>query len=88
MGCLPQHGVPSGAMSAPGIQTGEPQAAEVEPAHFTTAPPAGPSYSLFLWNFPPDHLFLVGTANCTTQPSPVPVIGPSWANRRYSLIFF
>ena len=28
VGRLPQHGVPSGAMSAPGIRTGEPRAAE------------------------------------------------------------
>ena len=28
MGCLPQHGLPSGAMSAPRIPTGEPRAAK------------------------------------------------------------
>ena len=35
MGRLPQHGLPSGATSAPGIPTGEPQAAEAERAHLT-----------------------------------------------------
>ena len=38
MRCLPQHGLPSGAMSAPGIQTREPWAAEVECAHLIAAP--------------------------------------------------
>ena len=42
MGRLPQHGVPSGAMSTPGIQPSEPQAAEVERAHLTAAPPGRP----------------------------------------------
>ena len=35
VGRLPQHGVPSGAMSAPGIQTSEPRATEVECAQLT-----------------------------------------------------
>ena len=43
MGRLPQHGLPSGAMSAPGIQTSEPRAAEAERAHLTTAPLGHPS---------------------------------------------
>ena len=30
--------LPSGAMSTPGIQTGEPQAATVERAHLTAVP--------------------------------------------------
>ena len=37
--------LPSGAMSAPGIRTGEPQAAKAERAHFTTAPPGPPQKS-------------------------------------------
>ena len=41
-GCLPQHGLPSGAMSIPGIRTGEPRAAKAERAHLTTAPPGQP----------------------------------------------
>ena len=40
--CLPQHGVPSRAMTAPGIRTGEPQAAEAERVHLTAAPPGQP----------------------------------------------
>ena len=43
VGRLPQHGLPSGAMSAPGIRTGKPRAAEVEHAHLTAVPPAGPN---------------------------------------------
>ena len=39
VGCLPQHGVPSGAMSAPGIRTCEPRAAEAECVHLTAVPP-------------------------------------------------
>ena len=35
VGRLPQHGLPSGALSAPGIQTGEPWAAKAEHAHLT-----------------------------------------------------
>ena len=35
-------GLPSSAMSAPGIQTSEPQAAEAERAHLTAAPPGRP----------------------------------------------
>ena len=34
-------------MSAPGIQTGEPQAAEGERAHLTTAPPGQPTFLIF-----------------------------------------
>ena len=39
--------LPSGAMSAPGIQTGEPQAAEAERAHLTAAPPGRPQEGSF-----------------------------------------
>ena len=39
MGRLPQHGLTTGAMSAPGIRTSEPRAAEVECSHLTAAPP-------------------------------------------------
>ena len=38
MGCLPQHGLPRGATSAPGIQTGEPWAAKAEHGSLTTVP--------------------------------------------------
>ena len=38
MGHLPQHGLPSSAVSAPGIRTGEPWAAEAEHVHLTAAP--------------------------------------------------
>ena len=38
MGRLPQHCLPSGAMSAPGIRTGEPWAVEVECVNLTAAP--------------------------------------------------
>ena len=47
MGRLPQHGLPSGAMSTPGIQTGKPRAAEAERVHLTAAPPGRPP-ALFL----------------------------------------
>ena len=46
VGRLPQHGVPSGAMSTPGIQTVESQAAEAERAHLTAAPPGRPPKTL------------------------------------------
>ena len=38
MGHLPQHGLPSGAVSAPRIWTSKPQATEAEHAHLTTVP--------------------------------------------------
>ena len=41
VGRLPQHDLPSSAMSAPGIQTLKPRAAEVEHANLTAAPPGG-----------------------------------------------
>ena len=41
-GHLPQHGVPSGAMSAPGVWTSEPQAARAERARLTPASPGRP----------------------------------------------
>ncbi|XP_070085703.1 ubiquitin carboxyl-terminal hydrolase 25-like isoform X8 [Equus caballus] len=44
---IPQHGVPSGAMSAPGIQTRKPWAAEAERANLTTAPPGQPLFIMF-----------------------------------------
>ena len=40
-------GLLCGAMSAPGIQTGKPQAAEAERVHLTTAPPRQPLKFLF-----------------------------------------
>ena len=46
MGCLPQHGVPSGA--TPGIQTGEPRATEAERGHLTAAPP-GWTLGILYW---------------------------------------
>ena len=48
MGCLPQHGLPSGAMSAPGIQTGKPRDADAEHVHLTALPPGQP-LSKFYW---------------------------------------
>ena len=48
MGRLPQHGLPIGATSAPGIRTGEPRAAEAERAHLTAAPPGQPRPIFFL----------------------------------------
>ena len=48
VGHPPQHGLPGGAMSASGIQTGKPQATEAEHAHLTTAPPCQPQPFLFL----------------------------------------
>ena len=36
------HGLPSGAMSTSGIQTGEPRAAEAECVHLTAVPPGRP----------------------------------------------
>ena len=40
--------MPSGAMSAPRIRTGEPQAAEAERANLTTVPPSRPRESFIL----------------------------------------
>ena len=51
MGCLPQHGLTSGAMSASGIQTGEPRAAEVERVHLTSGPLGLPPGYSCLWFF-------------------------------------
>ena len=51
MGRLPQHGLPSSAMSAPGIRTGEPQTAEAEDANLTAVP----------LGWPPDHCLYVDT---------------------------
>ena len=48
MGRLPQHGLPSGARSAPRIRTGEPRAAEAERAHLTAVPLAGPTFLYFV----------------------------------------
>ena len=39
MGHLPQRGLPSSAMSAPGIWTNDTQAAKAEHVNFPTAPP-------------------------------------------------
>ena len=46
-----QHGLPSGAMSTPGIQTGEPQATKAEHAHLTAAPPGRPLNVCFYQTF-------------------------------------
>ena len=50
MGRLPQHGVPSGAVSTPGIRTSEPQAAEADCAHLTIVPLGRPLLQLILIN--------------------------------------
>ena len=42
MGHLPQRGVPSGAISARRLQTGERQAGEAECANLTAVPPVWP----------------------------------------------
>ena len=42
VGHLPQHGMPSGAMSAPRLQTGKPRAAEAERRYLTAVPPGWP----------------------------------------------
>ena len=42
MGRLPQHGVSSGAMSAPRIRTSELRAMEAERVHLTAVPPGQP----------------------------------------------
>ena len=47
VGRLPQHGLPSSAMSAPGIRTSEARATKVERANLTAAPPDRP-LDLFL----------------------------------------
>ena len=47
VGRLPQHGLPSGAMSTPGIPTSKPWAAEAECAHLTTVPQGRPLFKLF-----------------------------------------
>ena len=47
MGHLPQHGLPSGAMSTPGIRTSEPRTAEAECSNVSAAPPAGPGRPYF-----------------------------------------
>ena len=46
-GCPPEHGVPSSAVSAPGMRTCEPQAAEVEHSHLAAAPPGRPLNFVF-----------------------------------------
>ena len=46
VGCLPQHGLPGDAMSAPGIRTGKPWAAKAERWHLTAAPPGWPQWAL------------------------------------------
>ena len=42
VGRLPQHGLPSSVMCAPGIRTSEPQAAKAERVHLTAVPPGQP----------------------------------------------
>ena len=68
MGHLSQHGLPSGTMSAPGIHTGEPWAAEAESAHLTTEPPGWPP-ELTLYQQTP--LSSVKTENRLSQMSSV-----------------
>ena len=50
VGRLPQHGLPSSAMSAPGIQTSEPWATEAERAHLTAAPLGQPLMDFVMLN--------------------------------------
>ena len=52
MGRLPQHGVPSGAVSAPEIRTSEPRASEAERVHLTTAPSGWPQAHVLIDNPP------------------------------------
>ena len=47
MGRLPQHGLPNGAMSTPGIRTSEPRAAEVERENLTAMPLGQPQHVAF-----------------------------------------
>ena len=47
MGRLPLHGIPSSAVSPPGIQADEPQAAEAERVNLTAAPPGWPPHGTF-----------------------------------------
>uniref|UniRef100_A0A3Q2LSF5 CBFA2/RUNX1 partner transcriptional co-repressor 2 n=1 Tax=Equus caballus TaxID=9796 RepID=A0A3Q2LSF5_HORSE len=65
-GCLPQHGVPSGAMSAAGIRTSEPQAAQAERAHLTAGPPGQPLQLMFLTDYEKMDYVLV-----TRYPQPL-----------------
>ena len=48
VGRLPQHGLPSSAMSAPRMRTGEPQATEGECANLTAAP-LGQAWELYFF---------------------------------------
>ena len=58
VGHLPQRGLISGARSAPGIRTCEPQAAEVERGDFTATPLGQPLFDeLLLVGIAPDYLF-------------------------------
>uniref|UniRef100_A0A9L0TN93 Biogenesis of lysosome-related organelles complex 1 subunit 7 n=1 Tax=Equus caballus TaxID=9796 RepID=A0A9L0TN93_HORSE len=45
-----QHGLTSGAMSTPGIQTSKPWAAEAEHAHLTAVPPGRPELTVLILN--------------------------------------
>ena len=47
VGHLRQHGLPSSALSAPGIWTGKTRATEAECAHLTAAPPGWPWVTFF-----------------------------------------
>ena len=61
VGRLPQHGVPSGAMSAPGIWTGKPRATEAECANLTTAPVGRPGAVFLTLKKRTVYLFLIHT---------------------------
>ena len=63
VGCLPQHGVPNGAMSAPGDRTGEFQAAEAERVNLAALAPHLPVLR--------EMMMLPGLNFCdeSTQPS-------------------
>ena len=58
VGCLPQHGLMSSAMSAPGIQTGGPRAAKAERVNLTTVPLGQPLLGNILTNADPGVVFL------------------------------
>ena len=68
MGRLPQHGLISGAMSAPGIRTGEPGAAEVERVNLTTVPLGRPRKES-QWKNPTWGCFFKNSHHVSTQES-------------------
>ena len=57
MGRLLQHGVPSGAMSAPGIRAGKTLGRrEAEREHLTAAPPGWPQHKAFFVGGKPPYI--------------------------------